>query len=65
MTAYILKKSKVSVYCTDYLNPFHAYDEGNLSWLVKFVLYSELVYMFVLLYLTIGKHSLVFLYFLD
>lgn len=20
--------------CTDYLNPFHAYDEGNLSWLV-------------------------------
>jgi len=36
VTAYILKISKVTVYCTDYLNSFHAYDEGNLSWLVKF-----------------------------
>jgi len=22
------------IYYTDYLNPFHAYDEGNLTWLV-------------------------------
>lgn len=23
------------IFCTDYLNPFHAYDEGNLTWLVS------------------------------
>lgn len=56
---------------TDYLNPFHAYDEGNLSWLVNISFFSEIFevweflwlwhYVFVLLCICLFSFCLLYI----